>query len=163
MKDKFTELLVESRHIAGLTQEAAAERICISRRALANYEAGGTPADDVMVRIIEVYDDYRIGYAYLAERTRTGQMILPDIKLMGVAAGAITLHIQMGKMAQAYDRLEAICADDVISRAEIPDYCRCMNELDNLITAAIGMKVTDIRQTQKSPVAKPRSSQKRTI
>lgn len=163
MKDKFTELLIESRHIAGLTQEAAAERICISRRALANYEAGGTPADDVMVRIIEVYDDYRIGYAYLAERTRTGQMILPDIKLMGVAAGAITLHIQMGKMAQAYDRLEAICADDVISRAEIPDYCRCMNELDNLIAAAVGMKITDIRPQKKDPTAKPRGPKPRKV
>lgn len=163
MRDKFTELLVESRHIAGLTQEAAAERICISRRALANYESGGTPADDVMVRIIEVYDDYRIGYAYLAERTRTGQMILPDIQLMGVAAGAITLHIQMGKMERAYEKLETICADDIISREELPSYCRCMNELDNLIAAAVGMKITDIRQTQKSPMAKPRSSQKRKI
>jgi hypothetical protein len=31
-----------------------------------------------------------------------------------------------------------------------------MNELDNLIAAAVGMKITDIRPQKKSPTAKPR-------
>lgn len=47
MRDKFTEWLIHSRHVAGLTQEEAAERIGIART-LAGYEAGSTP-DDVVV------------------------------------------------------------------------------------------------------------------
>ena len=43
MRDKFTEWLVHSRHVAGLTQEEAAERIGIARRTLAGYEAGALP------------------------------------------------------------------------------------------------------------------------
>ena len=87
MRDKFTEWLVHSRHVAGLTQEEAAERIGIARRTLAGYEAGSTPDDDVVACIVQVYDDYKIGYAYLAERTLTGKLILPDIQTVGVAAG----------------------------------------------------------------------------
>ena len=98
MRDKFTEWLVHSRHVAGLTQEEAAERIGIARRTLAGYEAGSTPDDDVVACIVQVYDDYKLGYAYLVERTLTGRLILPDIQTVGVASGAITLHIQLGKM-----------------------------------------------------------------
>lgn len=149
--------------MAGLTQEAAAERIGIVRRTLANYEAGSTPDDDVVACIVQVYDDYKLGYAYLVERTLTGKLILPDIQTVGVASGAITLHIQLGKMERAYEKLETICADDIISREELPSYCRCMNELDNLISAAVGMKITDIRAQKKSPTAKPRGLKPRKV
>lgn len=163
MRDKFTEWLIHSRHVAGLTQEEAAERIGIARRTLAGYEAGSTPDDDVVACIVQVYDDYKLGYAYLVERTMTGRLILPDIQTVGVASGAITLHIQLGKMCRAYEKLETICADDIISREELPSYCRCMNELDNLIAAAVGMKITDIRPQKKSPTAKPRGSKPRKV
>ncbi len=163
MRDKFTEWLIHSRHVAGMTQEEAAERIGIARRTLAGYEAGSTPDDDVVACIVRVYDAYKLGYAYLVERTLTGRLILPDIQTVGVASGVITLHIQLGKMCKAYEKLETICADDIISREELPSYCRCMNELDNLITAAVGMKITDIRPQKKEPHGKAARPQTRKV
>lgn len=46
MSSIFTRLAIQARHNAGLTQEAAAERIGVALRTIAHYEAGRIPADD---------------------------------------------------------------------------------------------------------------------
>jgi transcriptional regulator with XRE-family HTH domain len=142
MKSKFTNILIAARRDAGYTQEQAAERIGLSTRSVASYEQGNVPPEDVVVKMMQVYKNTYIGYAYLSLESAVGRLILPEIQQTGGAAStALQLHISMGKAEKVFGRLEVICSDDVISLAEATDYKRCIDELDGLMKSVMSLKI----------------------
>ena len=141
MGSVFTRLAIQARHNAGLTQEAAAERIGVALRTIAHYEAGRIPADDIVARMMQVYRAPYLGYAYLSQESEVGRALLPQItNVSGIASGAMQIRVAIKKAVKMYDRLEEICCDDVVSRDEQRDYERCWSELDNLMASVTAMK-----------------------
>lgn len=133
MKQTFTKLLIAARKKAGYTQEGAAERMNISRRAMADYEQGvRKPPDDVMIQMVKLYGSRYLGYAWLRE-SAVGRFILADIEpKAGLAATVMCISTALKKAAIVYDRLEEIACDEVVDASEEEDFDRCWHELDEL-------------------------------
>lgn len=141
MKRTFTEYLLMARQNARLTQERAAEKIGISRRSLAYYEQGRRPTDEVVARMVQVYDAQYLGYAYLAQETATGRAITSQFEQAdGVASGVMQINVQIKKLDQMNDRVEEICMDNVVSNDELPEYKRYIDRLDKLYKYIAALK-----------------------
>lgn len=142
MSQAFTKLLIQARKNAGYTQEAAAAILHISLRTIANYEAGRIPTDSIVSEMMRVYNSPYLGYAYLSTESAVGRVLLPEIpQLWGIASMAMQLHISMGKAQVIYDQLERICCDDMVTRSELPEYERCINELEGLFKSILNLKM----------------------
>lgn len=139
MTQNFTKLMVFARKNVHLTQEKAAERIGISRQMIARYEQGIMPTDSVMSKMMEVYDSPALGWAYLSTQFATGRALLPELRIVGVSAGAIQLHITMKQAVNEFDRLERICADDVITPEEAVEYDDCLQTFKQLVGTIVSM------------------------
>lgn len=78
---EFTRLIVRARREHRLSQSDACELIGIADAStLSKFENGvKVPSEDIVVRMVQVYEDPFIGYMYLRECTSIGRMLLPDI------------------------------------------------------------------------------------
>lgn len=146
MNTSFTTMMVLARKSAGLTQEKAADLIGLSRRGLAYYEQGRIPTDQVMARMMTVYDSPALGYAYLSTQFATGKALLPQMRLVGVSAGAMQLHITMKQAVNEYERLEKICCDDIITLEEAGEYADCLQTFKNLVGTIVSMALIKPQQ-----------------
>lgn len=82
MKRKvFTSLIVMARKQHKLSQLEACELIGISDRTLSRYENEiNIPSEEVVIKMIQVYENPLIGYLYLKECTEIGEFLLPEIR-----------------------------------------------------------------------------------
>ncbi len=151
MTKEFTKLMILSRKSVHLTQEKAAERIGVSRQMIARYEQGIIPTDSVMAKMMEVYDSPALGYAYLSTQFATGRALLPAIRIVGVSAGAMQLHVTLKASVKEYERLERICCDDVITIDEAGEYADCLQTFKNLVGTIVSMAL--IKPQKKSLTA----------
>lgn len=141
MSRTFTELLLQARQRTGWTQEQAAERLGISVRTLAHYEAGRIPTDEKVARLANVYRAPYLGYTYLAQETETGRAVLPQLlQTEGLASGIMRIRVAMKKADQIYDRLEEIAADNTVSSEEQQEFKQCWQEIEKLVQNAVAVK-----------------------
>lgn len=143
MTKKFGKMLQSARKSSGLTQERAAEALHISTRTLAKYEQGETvPTDSTMAAMMRLYENNALGITYLFQKSAVYRELYAEIQQPpGPAAGVVNLHICLNEVKASYDRLEMLCADDVISRAEEAAFRSCMKPFEKLDAAITGMKI----------------------
>lgn len=141
MNHTFTELLLQARQRTGWTQEKAAERLGISVRSLAHYEAGRIPSDERVARLAKVYKAPYLAYAYMAQETETGREYLPHLmQTAGIASGIMSIRVAMKKVDRKYDRLEEITADNTVSSDEQKEFDECWKDIEEVVENAIAVK-----------------------
>ena len=90
MNNEFLNALVMYRNNAGLTQEQASEKLCISGRSLINYETGKTNVpDDIVNKMTKIYNAPVLGYYWL-RNTQTGKNILPALAKSSLAESGLS-------------------------------------------------------------------------
>jgi len=93
MKRTCENIYKSARVDAGLTQEKAAEMLFISTRSLCDYESGKTiPPEDVVSRMVDVYDSPRLGYQHLKQNNIVGRRLLPDLKTNDLPRAVLRLQ-----------------------------------------------------------------------
>ena len=115
-------IYLAARQASGLTQERAAERIPVSVRSLADYEAGvRRPTTETVVRMVEIYDAQYLAYQHLRETSDLAQRLIPDV--MGAELPEATLQLldAIYDFADAHfdRRLIAIARDGKIDDSRI--------------------------------------------
>lgn len=132
-----------ARKAAGLTQEAAAERLAVSVESMRAYETGlRLPGDDVVTRMMAVYDAQYLG----AQHLQCKPWLLPECVMMAkpepLPMAVIKLVRRVMAFAEAHrsDQLMEIAEDGVISESERALFDEIAGELGDIVQAALALE-----------------------
>ena len=132
-----------ARKAAGLTQEAAAERLAVSVESMRAYETGlRLPGDDVVTRMMAVYDAQYLG----AQHLQCKPWLLPECVMMAkpepLPMAVIKLVRRVMAFAEAHrsGQLMEIAEDGVISEGERDLFDEITTELGDIVQAALALE-----------------------
>ncbi|ABB14410.1 helix-turn-helix domain-containing protein [Carboxydothermus hydrogenoformans] len=138
MKGDCSNIYKIARKNAGLTQEEAAEMLYVSVRSLADYESGKTiPPDDVVERMIEIYDAKYLAYMHLKNSTKIGRRYLPDISLNDISRAVLKLQKELNDVEKINPEIIEIICDGEIDEDEKPRWQRITKEINEMAGAAL--------------------------
>lgn len=135
-----------ARKSAGLTQEAAAERLAVSLTSLRAYEGGErVPAGDVVARMCIVYDTQFLGVQHLQLFGSLLPECVQEARPERLETATIKLVRRIMRFADGHrnDRLLEIAEDGVIDEAERPEFLAITAELNDIVKAALALMYTE--------------------
>ncbi len=139
-----TNIYKTARQKAGITREKAAEAMGISVESLKAYETyGRLPSCDVVDRMCLVYDALYLAYQH--NRLASGEIkVVPEVQIMELPLAAIRIINRVQAFAEAHRDRQLLCIaeDGTISEEERPLFDEIMSELDELVKAAVELKLS---------------------
>ena len=140
MKRTCGNIYKTARKAAGLTQEQAAELLHVSVRSLTEYEAGRTiPPDDVVCRMVEVYNTRYLAYLHLKNSTEVGRRFLPELHLVDLPMSVLKLQKEVDDVTSIRrDIVEVVC-DGKIDKEELHKWQNIVKELQEMIGAGLSV------------------------
>lgn len=135
-----------ARKSAGLTQEAAAERLAVSLSSLRAYEGGErVPAGDVVARMCIVYDTQFLGVQHLQLFGSLLPECVQEVRPERLETATIKLVRRIMQFADGHrnDRLLEIAEDGMIDEAERPEFLAITAELNEIIKSALALMYTE--------------------
>ena len=139
-----------ARKAAGLTQEAAAERLAVSDTSIRAYESGERlPGDDIVARMCAVYNVQYLGLQHLQLKTALLPDCVQEARPEPLPVAVIKLVRRVMRFAEAHrsDQLMEIAEDGVIDESERELFGEIVTELDGIIQAATNLKVSEHTRT----------------
>jgi transcriptional regulator with XRE-family HTH domain len=129
---------------AGKTQEAAAEALGISVESIKAYESySRIPPSHVVDGMCIIYD--AIYLAYQHNRIASGEVkVVPEVEVLDLPRAALKLINRVLEFAEKRQdkTLMRIAEDGVIDEAERPVFEEIVADLDELIRAAMEVKIS---------------------
>ena len=132
-----------ARRAAGLTQEAAAERLAVSVTSMRAYETGQRiPGDDIVAAMCTVYDAQYLGLQHLQLKST----LLPDCiqtarpEPLPVATIKLVRRVLAFAEAHRSDQLLEIAEDGIISESERDLFDEITAELGDIVQAALALE-----------------------
>ena len=139
-----TNIYKTARQKAGIPREKAAEAMGISVESLKAYETyGRLPSCDVVDRMCLVYDALYLAYQH--NRLASGEIkVVPEVQIMELPLAAIRIINRVQAFAEAHRDRQLLCIaeDGTISEEERPLFDEIMSELDELVKAAVELKLS---------------------
>lgn len=130
---------------AGLTQEAAAEKLNCSVRQLARYEAGEqrTP-DDIAYRMAVAYNSQLLAFRHLRLVSQVAEELFPPVIERELGEAAMRIFNRVRRFAERHQgyRLLEIAEDNVISPEEEPLYREIVGELLDIEQAIMELRIS---------------------
>ncbi|WP_434565139.1 helix-turn-helix transcriptional regulator [Thermoanaerobacterium thermosaccharolyticum] len=143
MRNECKNIYKIARKNAGFTQDEAAERLYISTRSIADYESGKTiPPDDVVCRMIELYDAPWLGYQHLRYSSEVGKRYLPDITLTDLARAVLRFQKEVRDIDSIDKDMIDIACDGEINDDELDRWQQVRKEIDEMAGAALAIMFT---------------------
>ena len=131
------------RKAAGLTQEAAAERLGISVESMRAYETGQRiPPDDVVDLMSILYNALHLIAWHAREKNAMYSRLVPDVQPKTVleASAKLTNRIFIFAESNADRRLLRIAEDNVIDPGERAEFDAIMEDLQEIVEAALELR-----------------------
>lgn len=135
-----------ARKAAGLTQEAAAERLALSVESVRAYETGlRVPGNDIVARMCAVYDAQYLGMQHVQLSGALLPECLREARPERLEAATIKLVRRMMRFADEHrsDRLLEIAEDGVIDDDERPEFLSIAAEISEIVKAALALMYTE--------------------
>ena len=141
MQDKKRNIYQIARTDKGITQEKAAELLCVSVESIRAYESGRTvPPNDIVCAMIEVYGTQYLAYQHLMHTSGPAQLCLPPVQLKDLLAAMARLQKEVDDFLPCRDELWQITYKGVIADKDQPRYEAIMSELDDIVAAVMSLK-----------------------
>ena len=143
MPGEYRNIYKTCRKSAGLTQEAAAERLGISVESLRAYETGQrVPPNDVLELMVILYNAQHLAYQHLRETNALYSSVVPDVQPKTVleASAKLTNRIFIFAESHADRRLLHIAEDNVIDPGERVEFDAIMEDLQEIVEAALELR-----------------------
>ena len=131
------------RKSAGLTQEAAAERLGISVESLRAYETSQrVPPNEVVELMVILYNAQHLAYQHLRETNALYSSVVPEVRPKSVleASAKLTNRIFAFAESHADRRLLRIAEDNIIDEGERPEFNAIMEDLQEIVEAALELR-----------------------
>ena len=143
MPGEYRNIYKTCRKSAGLTQEAAAERLGISVESLRAYETGQrVPPNDVLELMVILYNAQHLAYQHLRETNALYSSVVPDVQPKSIveASAKLTNRIFIFAESNADRRLLRITEDNVIDAGERAEFDAIMEDLQEIVEAALELR-----------------------
>lgn len=131
-----------ARERAGMTQEAASDRLYISTESLRMYETGRRrPSDEMVVMMAELYRDPALAYRHL--KTSAAGQILPEVSEQSLEQCAMRLFRLVREFArrERVETLLEIAEDGIIDERERPIYDSILDDLREIVSAYLSLSL----------------------
>lgn len=135
-----------ARKAAGLTQEAAAERLAVSDTSIRAYESGERlPGDDIVARMCAVYNVQYLGLQHLQLKSALLPECVQYARPEPLPVATIKLVRRVLAFAEAHrsDQLLEIAEDGVIDEAERQRFDEIAAELGDIVQAALALQYAE--------------------
>ncbi|MEG1758529.1 MAG: helix-turn-helix transcriptional regulator [Oscillospiraceae bacterium] len=130
-----------ARKAAGITQEHGAELLALSVESVRAYESGSRlPSDDVVVRMMDVYDNQLLGAQHLRSASALGRCIIPELKASDISTAVLKLQKELNDFMKLRDDVLDITCDGLIDATESERWQRVLQELDEVAQAIMIVK-----------------------
>ena len=144
MPGEYRNIYKTARSAAGLTQEAAAERLGLSVESIRAYETGGrVPPSQVVELMVILYNAQHLAYQHLHETNELYNRIVPALEDRDLIRTAVVLRNRLARLEQrrSLDRLLEIAEDDRIDDAERPEFLAIVAELREIVRGALELQL----------------------
>ena len=143
MPEETRNIYKTCRKAAGLTQEAAAERLGISVESLRAYETGQrVPPDEVVEAMSDLYNTLHLIVRHVREKNAMYSRVVPDVPHVGVLKASARLTNRIFEFAESHadKRLMRIAEDDVIDSTERAEFDAILKDLQEIVAAALALR-----------------------
>ena len=133
-----------ARKAPGYTQEHAAELLSVSVRSLAEYEAGGRiPPNDVVERMVEIYNAQYLAYQHLKATNALAARIIPAIEERSLMELALRIYNRLRRFAKegSVERLLDIAEDGEIDQTERVEFEAILEDLREIVKSGLELEV----------------------
>ncbi|MBR5361628.1 MAG: helix-turn-helix domain-containing protein [Lachnospiraceae bacterium] len=132
----------KSREDAGLTREAAAEKMgCISADRIYNIETKSLPHPDEVLVMAECYKNPSLCNYYCSHDCEIGQKYVPEVQAKDLPTITLEMLSTLNTLSGNRDRLIDISADGEISADEMPDFKAIQDTLNKMSLAISSLKL----------------------
>lgn len=145
MPEEYRNIYKTARKAAGLTQEAAAERLDISVESIRAYETGQRiPPNGVVARMAVTYNNLTLGYEHVRSTNDLMADIVPQLEQRSMMEVALRLYNRMKQFDRnnRLDRLMEIAEDDQIDDAERPEYEQIISDMREITKIGLELDVS---------------------
>lgn len=133
-----------ARREAGISQEAAAERLYISVTTLAAIERGEREPQPALIgRMTDLYVKPMLALQYVRYcAAQVGPGIIPDVEERPLALSVMQLVNRIYAFADAHKdrKLMIIAEDGIIDETERPEYDAIVTDLGQIVQAALELR-----------------------
>ncbi len=143
MPEEYRNIYKICRKAAGFTQEAAAERLGISVESMRAYETGQrVPPDDVVDLMSILYNALHLIAWHAREKNAMYSRVVPEVQPRTVLEASAKLTNRIFRFAESHAdrRLMQITEDNVIDEAERPEFNGILEELQEIVEAALELR-----------------------
>ena len=144
MPGEYRNIYKTARSAAGLTQEAAAERLGLSVESIRAYETGQRiPPNEAVELMVILYNAQHLAYQHLRETNELYGRIVPQVDERSLMEAALRIHNRLGQIEKrgSLDRLMEIAEDNIIDDAERPEFMAIVAELREVIRGALELQL----------------------
>ena len=140
MPEECRNIYKTCRKAAGFTQEAAAERLGISVESLRAYESGQRiPPNEVVELMVILYNAQHLAYQHLRETNAMYGRVVPEVPQCSVLEASARLTNRIYAFADSHaDR--RLAEDNVIDPVERPEFDAILEELQEIVEAALALR-----------------------
>ena len=159
MKQEQQNIYARARAASGLSQEAAAEALELSTRSVADYEAGRVvPTNQTVAAMMEAYGTDWLGVKHVQETSRMLGVLPDELRLRDMSSATIQVVNRALLFADNFRALLEITEDGVIDEQERPEFDGLMAQLDDLVCAAIELKMSAKKERPEAATSKRHST-----
>lgn len=131
-----------SREAAGLTRDAASEKLYISPDRIEKIEMrGAVPHPDEVLAMAEAYKKPALCNYFCSHECEIGRTCVPEIQLKDVSQITLEMLVNLNKLVREKDRLMDITVDGVVHEDEVEDFRTILQTLDKMSKAIDSMKM----------------------
>ena len=133
----------KSREKAGLTREAAAEKmVYVSPDRIEKIENRGMiPHPDEVLAMAEHYRNPALCNYYCSHECEIGQAYVPEIRLKDVSQITLEMLANLNRISKEKERMVEILVDGVIHEDEVKDFRHIIETLDHISITIDSLKL----------------------
>lgn len=144
MPEECRNIYKTARRSAGLTQDAAAERLAISVESLRAYETGQRiPPNDVVEQMVICYNTQHLAYQHLHETNTLMARVVPQLEQRSVLEAVVRIYNRMHRFEATHgvERLMAIAEDGEIDQTERVEFEAILADLREIVKSGLELEV----------------------
>lgn len=131
------------RKAAGITQEAAAERLGISVESIRAYETGvRVPPDDVVGLMSDLYNALHLIAWHVREKNAIYRRVVPEIQPRTVLEASVKINNRFDDFATGnmLRRLLRIAEDNIVDSTEMAEFYAILDSLNEISKAYLELR-----------------------
>lgn len=155
MQEEHRNIYRAARRSAGITQEAAAERLSISTESIRAYETGlRVPPNDVVEQMVICYNTQHLAYQHLHETNALAARIVPVLEQRSLLEVAVRIYNRMAQFSKNHkvEQLLAMAEDGQIDETERTEFETIVADLRELIKSSMELELfcqsEDLKETE---------------